>query len=89
MSFKRHGEIDGCCHHRNNHAGTAHNGNCLQPPGNGTEYKMMRADNGIKNNLCPKSKYAKAVGINGFIYLLRNKIIQQANCVKCKPHAHT
>ncbi len=49
---------------------------------------MVRTDNSVKKYLGPESQYPEAIGINGFVELLRNEVIQQSKCKECKPHAH-
>ncbi len=50
---------------------------------------MVCADERIKKDLRPEGEYAQAVRIDGFVQLLRQKIIDKTEVEQHKPHAHT
>ncbi len=88
--------VPGCieCHEKigrarrngNQHTDTGNNSCSLQSPRDGTEYKMMRPDQGIKKGMRPERQCAEAVRINRFVELLGKKIVHKPEIDHHEPH---
>ena len=78
ISIKSHDEIGGTCYYRYHHAHATHNSGGLQPPWNGAEDEVMRADYRVKQDLCPECEDTQTVGVDRFIQLLGQEVVNNA-----------